>query len=658
MTFFLLADVGFLLLALLVIGFVRTQFLINRLANLALVLAMVFGLCFTVSAFLLPNPPELTLFSQVSLGNFSFRFDKLSLFFLGIIQVGGIVTALYGTGYLSGYEKSRSLRSTLTATILLFLAMQILITANHTFLFLVAWELMALSGYLGIVFEREKEDVQQGSLIFFAATHIGTLFLYLMFILLHNQTGSWEFTSFQNAHLPSTLATTIFWFGFIGFGMKAGFMPFHFWLPEAHPVAPSHISAVLSAVMLKTGIYGLIRVISWNPPTDYVIPSILLTISVLTAIFGIWNALAQKDLKRMLAYSSIENIGIIGIALSLMIFGIQNDQPLVIFLGLTGALFHSANHFLFKSLLFMCAGTIYHFYHHRNIEKMGGLLKSAPTLGIIVLVGSVAISGLPPLNGFASEFIIFSGFFEASKLVHSYFPFFMLIGAVALAFTGGLALIAFSKVFSVIFLGNARQPVTHDFHPDKFEFSAFFILVGLILITGLFPQTMVGLCLSVYSDLFHLAGPVSSLTTVGRIQNVSLIAVSLFVVTGILLYLKNRFSLKRKSRISPAWGCGYPAQTSRMQYSSTSFSDEMINIAGEVLNVSKEKQEPESSLPKHGSFKTVVSDLVLNRLIFPANTGLLWTIDKFKWLQSGKIQVYVTFSVATLIFYLFLAYKI
>lgn len=619
---------------------------------------MLSGIIFTIQSFVLADPFEIVLFTHSNLGIISLRFDKLSLFFLGLIQIGGMVSSLYGIGYLAHYETRRTLKPTLTATSFLFFSMQLLAVANHVFLFLVAWELMALSGYLGIILERDDKNVQRGSFIFFVATHIGTLFLYGMFLLLHQQTKSWEFSAFtQHVYLPPAVSV-IFWLGFVGFGMKAGFMPFHFWLPEAHPVAPSHISAVLSAVMLKTGIYGLLRIITWLNPADYFIPAAFFVISSLTAIFGIWNALAQKDLKRMLAYSSIENIGIIGIALALMMFGMQNNRPILIFLGLSGALFHTVNHFIFKSLLFMGAGTIYHHYHHRNIERMGGLMNSSPVFGSIMLVGAVAICGLPPFNGFASEFLLYTGFFEASNSLQAYFPFFMLIAAVALAFVGGLAVVAFSKVLAMIFLGSPKGSPKKEFTISQYELVSLSLLTVFILIFGLFPQTVIFLTENIFHELFPALQLSVKNSSVGTIQFVGIIALSSIALMTFIMAVKKRFVEQRSTRTGVPWACGYNKLNVNMQYSGTSFSDEVVNIAGKALYVEKEILLPEQLLPKQSSFRTLEGDYVLHRVLMPFNRGLSWFIGQFKWLQSGKIQVYVTFSIVVLVFYIFLAFRL
>jgi hydrogenase-4 component B len=651
-------DCLLLVAAVLITAVSRSQSTLNRAAHGTIAAAMAVGLVFTVQAFFRSAPLTIALFAHPSLGSVSLSFDKLSLFFLGIIQCGGIVSSVYGIGYLSHYEASRSLRPTITATAMLFLAMQVIVAANHAILFLVAWELMALSGYAGIVLEREKDEVQRGSFIFFAAAHVGTVFLYLMFLMLHQQTGTWEFSAFTTHAYPPQAITTIFWFGFIGFGMKAGFMPFHFWLPEAHPVAPSHISAALSAVMLKTGIYGLIRVITWTHPIDYFIPSVFLFISCVTAVFGIWNALAQKDLKRMLAYSSIENIGIIGIGLSLMMFGLQHHQPLLAFLGFAGALFHTVNHFVFKSLLFMSAGSIYHHYHHRNIERMGGLMKAAPLFGVLVLIGSVAICGLPPFNGFASEFLIYSGFFEASRSLGAYFPFFMLTSTVALAFVGGLAVVGFSKIMSMIFLGAPKKPAARTFHISLYELVPLIVLAAAVVVLGVFPQLIAGLCSAVFADLFPFAQPLPWTSSVGTIMSVGTIAIAAIVVIALMMAVKAHLASRGLVRTDAAWGCGYNKITPRMQYSGTSFSDDIVNISGKVLNVSKELELPGPPLPVASSFRTQAADFVLQKLVEPTGALLSWIVEWFKWLQSGKIQVYVTFSIVVLLLYLFLAFQI
>ncbi|MFA6457538.1 MAG: proton-conducting transporter membrane subunit [Bacteroidota bacterium] len=656
MIVFFLIDGLLLLFSLAAVAALRNQLLLNRAIHGAIIAAMVSGLIFTVQAFSSVMPFDTPLYLHPELGSIALHFDALSLFFLGIIQIGGIIVSINGIGELTPYAYHRSLKPTIIATVLLFFSMQLVVVAAHAFLFLVAWEVMALSGYLAIMLERETKDVQQGSLIFFVATHVGTLFLYIMFMLLHWQTGSWEFNKFSIPSSLPELISSVFWTGFIGFGMKAGFMPLHFWKPEAYPVAPTHISAALSAIMPKMGIYGLIRLILWIQPIDHFYASTLLAISGGTAVMGIWNALTQKDLKRMLAYSSVENIGIIGLSLSVLMFGIAFQQPFVIFLGLSGTLFQTLNHFVFKSLLFMSAGTIQRYYQHRNIEQMGGLMKSSPAFGGIVLLASLAISGLPPLNGFASEFLIFSSFFEAANVLQGYFPFFMLIAAVTLAFVGGLAVVAFSKNFSMVFLGREKSTVTGPVQTTTPEFISFLLLSMLILLLGIFPEWIIGMCVTIFTGLFPAEKVLSLETTVGTMHTVGLIAAAVLVIIAVLVVWKNSLAVQHSTRISLPWGCGYSAQSARMQYSGTSFSDTIVNIAGKALIAENEVSSSETMFPLPGWFRTNVQDFILYKIVRPTTDGMAWFTSQFKWLQSSQIQIYVTFSIVVLVFYLYLAF--
>ncbi|MFA6467464.1 MAG: proton-conducting transporter membrane subunit [Bacteroidota bacterium] len=653
---FFFIDGFILVLSLVAAAVTHNQLLLNRVVHGSIITAMSFGLVFTILAFVQTVPFDVPLFIHPGFGTIALHFDPLSLFFLGIIQIGGIIVSINGIGELTPHAYHRSLKPTIVATVLLFFSMQLVVVAGHAFLFLTAWEIMALSGYLSILLEREKNEVQRGSLIFFVATHIGTLFLYIMFILLHWQTGSWEFAHFSiPAALPAVIST-VFWTGFIGFGMKAGFMPFHFWKPEAYPVAPTHISAALSAIMPKTGIYGLIRLITWIQPTDHFYASALLAVSGGTAVMGIWNALTQKDLKRMLAYSSVENIGIIGLSLSVSMFGIAYQQPFVTFLGLSGALFQTLNHFVFKSLLFMSAGTIQRYFHHRNMEKMGGLMKSAPLFGGIVLTGSLAISGLPPLNGFASEFLIFSSFFEASNVLHGYFPFFMLIAAVILAFVGGLAVVAFSKTFSMIFLGREKSMPLQPLRMNSAELISLLSLTAIVVLLGIFPEWIVGMSVTIFSGLFPTSHIQTMSTSVETVHTVGLTAFGVLLIISLLMVWKNKIIVRNSSRTSLPWGCGYPGQSVRMQYTGTSFSDTIVNIAGKALTAENEVSISHVIFPLPSRFRTNVQDFILFKIVKPCMTGLAWFTDRFKWLQSSQIQIYVTFSIVVLIFYLYLAF--
>ena len=405
--------------------------------------------------FELPNLSP--LFSLFPVTTSLFRADSLALYFLLIVTTAAIPVVIATHSYLRQYfHKESAVRAFLIFFSILFLSTQLLVLVNHAIVFLVFWELMTLMAYLGMLLEKEKEEVQKGSIIFLIATHIATYFLYIFFFLLHKHSGSWFFSDFHCTSASGLIFYAICLFGFLGFSVKAGFMPFHFWLPMAHPIAPTMLSAFLSGVILKTGIYGIFRIIEFCSPIPARLGILMLVIGLVSAIFGIWNALAQKDIKRMLAYSSIENIGIIGIGIGLGILGVSYSIQSLVWLGFGGALFHTFNHAIFKNLLFLGSGVIYQNFHTRKIDAMGGIVHRAPWFVALFLIGSIAICGIPPLNGFISEFLIYKGFLESASILGKYFPLFMLVMSVGLAFVGGLALAGFTKINGVMFFGAAR----------------------------------------------------------------------------------------------------------------------------------------------------------------------------------------------------------
>ncbi|MFA7228911.1 MAG: proton-conducting transporter membrane subunit, partial [Melioribacteraceae bacterium] len=381
--------------------------------------------------------------------------DGLSIYFLFIIQLVAIPTTIYSFSYLQHYiAQKRSIKSFLTSYIILLISTQLIVIANQAILFLVSWEVMSMSAYVAMILEKEKEEVQKGSFYYFAASHVLIFILYIMFFLLHHETGSWFFSDYHLSFSSGFVVPAIFILSFVGFGIKAGFMPFHFWLPQAHPIAPTVLSAFLSGVIIKMGIYGILRTYLFLKPVPEWCGWLLLVVSMISAIFGVWYALVQHDIKKLLAYHSVENIGIIGIGIGIGFIGSANNIPAVEVLGFGGALLHTLNHAIFKSLLFIGSGVVYQNLGTRNIELMGGLVHRAKYIALFFLIGSVAISGIPPFNGFISEFIVYTGFFRTAVELKSFYPIIMLMFVVGLAFVGGLAVACFTKVNSVMFLGN------------------------------------------------------------------------------------------------------------------------------------------------------------------------------------------------------------
>ncbi|MHB9041107.1 MAG: proton-conducting transporter transmembrane domain-containing protein, partial [Melioribacteraceae bacterium] len=321
-------------------------------SNIILLVGLVLGLTSTLSSGLFSSMPLLS--NGALLFNNWIRLDGLGLYFLFIIQLVAIPTVIYNFSYLQHYiDQKRSIKSFVTFYIILLISTQFVVMANQAILFLVSWEVMSMSAYLGMLLEKEKEEVQKGSFYYFVASHLLVFILYIFFFLLHHQTNSWFLSDYHLTNATTNLIPILFILSFIGFGIKAGFMPFHFWLPQAHPIAPTVLSAFLSGVIIKTGIYGILRTFQFLKPIPEWCGWLILVVSIFSAIFGVWYALAQHDIKRLLAYHSIENIGIIGIGIGIGFIGSANNLPLIEVLGFGGALLHTLNHAIFKSLLFL-----------------------------------------------------------------------------------------------------------------------------------------------------------------------------------------------------------------------------------------------------------------------------------------------------------------
>ena len=406
------------------------------------------------SRILLGEPSQsLRMTWQVPYGAFFVQIDALSAFFLLPMFGLSALAAVYGAEYMVAHRGERSPAASWFFFDLLVASMAMVVVARNAVLFLVAWEMMALASFFLVTYEDDEESVREAGWTYLVATHLGTAWLLVLFILLGRGTGSLDFDHFGAASGGGLL----FILAVVGFGTKAGFMPFHVWLPEAHPAAPSHVSAVMSGVMIKTGIYGLLRTLTFLGPLPWWAGWLLVAVGVTSGVFGVLLALAQPDLKRLLAYSSVENIGIVLLGLGLGLVGMHTGSPALAVLGFGGGLLHVVNHAVFKGLLFLGAGAVLHSARTRTMEELGGLLRRMPWTGIAFLTGAVAVAGLPPLNGFASEFLIYLGAFEGATSLGNAGAVPALVVIVGLAMIGGLAAACFTKAFGVAFLGEPRS---------------------------------------------------------------------------------------------------------------------------------------------------------------------------------------------------------
>ena len=581
------------------------------------------------------------------------RFDNLSQFFLFVIQVVAIPVSIYNFSYLKGYiEEGKKIKTVFVFYILLLLSTQLVVVVNHAIMFLIVWEIMSLTGYFAMLLEKEKSEVQKGSFYYFAASHVIVFLLYIMFFILKQDSGSWFFTDFLVGDVNTQIA--VFLLAFLGFGIKAGFMPFHFWLPQAHPIAPSFLSAFLSGVIIKLGIYGIIRSFLFLANLPEFFAWIVIAISLFSAIMGVWYALAQHDIKRLLAYHSVENIGIIGLGIGIGMLGAAKQIPSIEVLGFGGALLHTLNHAIFKSLLFLGSGTIYHNLKTRNIELMGGIVHKAKYLTFMFLIGSVAISGLPPFNGFISEFIIYSGLFKSAAEIKQYYPIIMLTLVVGLAFVGGLAVACFTKVNSIMFLGAERKEIK-KFETSITEKISFSFLAFFCIVIGFFPHPFVGVVNNAVISVFNLRYNAADLVDINWVYFTSIFS-SIAIIIFIVYFIKLRAELKFGKRVSDAWGCGYTNLNNRMQYTASSFADELTSIPKNLLMYDKHFEVSQTPFPIKSHFSSHSFDIVDNKIVLPLFNIIKNLSLKIKIFSLNDVRHYIALILTILLIYSIIAF--
>lgn len=385
-------------------------------------------------------------------GNISFHIDSLSAWFILIVNLTCINGAFYGIGYMKPYGQQRVNLSIHWILFLIFQCSMLWVCmVQNGLAFLIVWEIMSISSFLLVIFDHQNKVTLQAGINYLIQMHIGALFLITGFIWVYYQEGSFQFQAIEKFFLSHS-NLWLFLLFFVGFGIKAGFVPLHSWLPEAHPAAPSHISGVMSGVIVKMGIYGIFRIVFVLKHDFTLLGEILIIVSIFTGLYGILNGAVHRDIKKMLAYCTIENIGIIGMGIGLGLLGIGSKNNLLIILGFTGALLHTLNHSLFKSLLFFAAGSVYQQTHTRDMEKLGGLIRNMPQSAILFLVGAIAIGGLPPFNGFVSEFLLYSGILVGIRSIGISYITLMIFSLAGLALIGGSLCLHLQKTLELYFL--------------------------------------------------------------------------------------------------------------------------------------------------------------------------------------------------------------
>ncbi|MDP4262003.1 MAG: proton-conducting transporter membrane subunit [Bacteroidota bacterium] len=584
-------------------------------------------------------------------GKIPVRFDALSGWFILVINFTFITGAFYGLQYMKPY---RSQRANLSLHCISFMLLQAgllgICVLQNSIAFLIAWEVMALTSFILIIFEHRKMETINAGINFLIQSHVCIMFLTLGFIWVALKMNSYDFKAIALFSASNSLLTGIalFMCFFVGFAIKAGFVPFHTWLPYAHPAAPSHISGIMSGVIIKIGIYGILRMLLLIRSDYLVIGYVILIISLLSGIYGVMLAIVQHNLKRLLAYHSIENIGIIGMGIGLGCIGMGQGNNLLIVLGFAGALLHTLNHSLFKSLLFYGAGNVYQATHTMDIEKLGGLSKRMPHTAILFLIGSLAICGLPPFNGFISEFLIYNGMFTGLHGGDKTLVSFIVFGLFGLALIGGLALLCFTKATGTIFLGIPR----HNFHhlPGEAVWGKLipmYAVVVLIAAIGLFPKGFM-MALSKPIGLF-IYNPGNNfqpgkLPAAEALFMIGICSAGFLLLAGLIYLIKSRVTMRKPQPVNATWGCGYTGATEKMQYTASSFIRAYRKLAEPVLSIRKKKKEIQGVFPAAGGQETHPYDKTEEWLIDYPLQQLKKFFNRFTFLQNGNMQFYILYG--------------
>lgn len=598
----------------------------------------------------------------------SFRVDQLSGVFLVIIGGIGALATIYGVRYMRQYEGKYRLGGFSAAYNLFLASMMLVVVANQALFFLLAWELMALASYLLVIFDHRDESSAHAGYLYFIMTHIATAFIILLSFIFYRATGSLEFDVWRVASgsLPAITAGLIFSFALIGFGTKAGIIPLHVWLPAAHPAAPSHVSALMSGVMIKLGVYMLIRIfMDFFLQTPMWLGVTVLILGALSSVFGVLYALAEHDIKRLLAYHSIENIGIILLGLgAALVFRTLGNIPLSL-LALSASLFHVVNHAIFKSLLFMSAGSVVHATGTRNIEEYGGLGRRMPYTALFFLIGSIAISGIVPFNGFVSEWLTFQSLFGGIAVSSIAIKSIFVLAIAALALTGGLAAACFVKAFGITFLARPRSRGAECAHDSGTQMNfAMGVLASIALLLGVFgtwgaklffqvaktiiPSIDAG-HISVVSDLQFGLSIGNGFALLNMVALFTLLSFALFI-TWLFVYISGH---ERGTIRKITWDCGFPLN-SRMEITSTAFAHAIITIFRPILHSTDETKfvRLDANAPYFVSSKKVhihLDDLYMKYCYAPLAKFLFLCAKAISRIQNGYVNMYVLYVLLTLV---------
>src|SRR5450631_1813860 len=639
------------------VGFLRPnsfRFIAHMLFPLGALLCL--GMALLAVVFLPSGRGPQTLILPLGLPDLPFhiRLDVLSGFFLLLLGVAGAGISTFAAGYFRSGEGTA--HALLCMHYHIFLAsMAVVMLADDAYMFMVAWETMALSSYFLVTSHHRNPEIRRAGFLYLIMAHVGAVCILLCFGIL--QGGSWQFTfdAMRGAPLAPFWATTAFLLALLGFGAKAGLVPMHVWLPEAHPAAPSPVSALMSGVMLKTALYGMLRItFDLLGTPEWWWGLVPLALGLFTALYGIVFAAVQSDMKRLLAYSSIENTGILfaGVGLAIVFEGV--GMRMVASLALLAVLYHALNHACMKSLLFLGTGAVLHATGERNMGRLGGLIHRMPWVAWLTLIGVLAIAGLPPLNGFVSEWLLLQSFLFAYNVPHPFINMLLPLGAALLALAAALAGYVMVKFFGVIFLGQPREPTLQHARDAGFaeRLGLAWLALGCVLL-GLLPTNVISL-FSVVTQQLKLGGlPASDapwwlLVPIPERQSsyAPLVFFAVIVVVVVLAIVSVRFFYHQRIRKGAAWDCGFGGLNSRMQDTAEGFGQPIRHLFQPLFAIVRELPSAFDTKPK---YRLEIGDRIWRALYEPLGPLVRRAADKVAWLQQGRIATYLLYSFVTLV---------
>jgi len=560
------------------------------------------------------------LFWSFPVGRIGLRIDALGAFFLAFSLPMTFFGAVYALGYLSPYfDKKRHVGMHFAILNMVSLSYVLVYSVENALVFLLGWEIAALSAWLAVIWDYKNQKIRFAGFNYLVSTHLSLLFLVAGFMIMESSTSSFEFQQFQQfLGTGGVLRNVAFLLLLTSFGLKSAYFPFHTWLPRAHSAAPAHVSALMSGVIHKAGIYGILRFTLLLGTPERWMGWTILGFSLISALMGVLYTASQRDLKRLLGYSSTENVGIVGIGIGLGYLGLFWHQPTLVALGFGGAILHVVNHALFKCLLFYAAGAVYRMTHTIDLEKLGGLIRKMPQTSFFFLLGGIAISALPPLNGFVSEFLIYNGLLS-SDVLDATSRGILITGAALLAVVGATSALSMTRAFGITFLGSPRDSAIecHGEAPLSMRVSMMAHSLGVLLI-GLLP--ILGIrWITEPTRLFLKAGGWESevAPALQQLETTMLPVLRMgigFTVLLLFVLAMRWIFLPKSNRRHVTWGCGYPAVNARMQYTGSSFSDQFLSLFRLLLRKYSRERLPHEPFPEKGYLNTHYVDAVERRM--------------------------------------------